>query len=562
MARRTVLVGKEYEKAFETVKFLIENGGLPVTKDFAYTVEGDAIVSDAVEFRLTTTLGDEVEKTTHGYGPNGATWFAGLRGEEVNNDSALWNDVMTLAKDTYHANFSIVEYRQQKKTEAELEAAEREAEEIVKKFASTFFDGLNLDGASIRPVSSTSSTEDIFGVSLRLELATEAGEPFPVLGTVYFNRITKDSGLQPIPRTQSAELNKNISEIVPDDTADGAELDVTPVNAAGESEDTIDVVLGALENLVGDKKKNLAEYICFNEDAVERIEITERQMSNGNFTLRCKRVDVLYITHIKKEAYICDLYVDNEPMLRFIMGINNRLSVRCLNCNSKEYLVVRDEMRYQKGGKNFTVILDHNEENLGLTEEQIEDIKAGGRMKSHLMTITCGRTATRPGGCTRRRCATQIMLVGDRDYCLDCPHPDVIYTDFRGRTHHVPSSVYTTDTLDFVPRIPAEGQEFEYLNCEICGRRFSRDALVNGRCKTLCARADDTSENAAAARLYKRYSGMLPLLKRISTAFQKKRCYEDETMLLLTIGREKFIFDKINAREFGYLDKPTSVKKR
>lgn len=557
MARRTILVGKEYEEAFKTVKFLIDNGGLPVTKEFAYYVEGDSIVSDAIEFRLSTAVGEEVQKTTQGYGPNGSTWFAGLRGEEVNNDSALWNDVMTLAKDTYHANFSIVEYKQQKKTAAELESAEREAEEIVKKFASTFFDGLNLDAASIRPVNDTSSTEDIFGVSLRLELATEAGEPFPVLGTIYFNRITKDSALQPIPRTQSAELNKNISEIAADD--DDA-TDTSPV-VTGE-DDTLDLVLTALELLVGDKKKNLAEYICFNDEAVERIEITERQMSNGNFTLKCKRVDVLYITHIKKESYICDLYVDNEPLLRFIMGINNRLSVRCLNCNSREYLVVRDEMRYQKAGKNYTVILSHAEENLGLTDEQIEDIKAGGKMKSHLMTITCGRTATRPGGCTRRRCANQIMLVGDRDYCLDCPHPDVIYTDFRGRTHHVPSSVYTTDTLDFVLRIPGEGQDFEYLNCDICGRRFSRDALVNGRCKTLCARADDTSENAAAGRLYKRYSGMLPLLKRLSTAFQKKRCYEDETMVLLTIGREKFIFDKINAREFGYLDKPTSVKKR
>ncbi len=562
MARRTVLVGKEYEEAFATVKFLIENGGLPKTKDFVYTVEGDSIVSDIVEFRLAATLGDEVEKTTHGYGPNGSTWFAGLRGEEVNNDNALWNDVMTLAKDTYHANYSIVEYKQQKKTDAELEEAEKEAEELVKKFASTFFDGLNLDAASIRPVNDTSSIEDIFGVSLRLELATEAGEPFPVLGIVYFNRITKDSGLQPIPRTQSADLNKNIRNETFDDTNETGEEDNTPINAPGEGDETLDLVLTALELLVGDKKKNLAEYICFNDEAVERIEITERQMSNGNFTLRCKRVDVLYITHIKKESYICDLYIDNEPLLRFIMGINNRLSVRCLNCNSREYLVTRDEMRYQKAGKNYTVILTHDAENLGLTPAQIEDIKAGGRMKSHLMTITCGRTATRPGGCTRRRCANQIMLVGERDYCLDCPHPDVIYTDFRGRTHHVPSSVYTIDTLDFVPRIPSADQDFEYLNCDICGRRFSRDALINGKCRSLCARADDTSENSSAGRLYKRYSGMLPLIKRISTAFQKKRCYEDETMVLLTIGREKFIFDKINAREFGYLDKPISVKKR
>jgi hypothetical protein len=78
---------------------------------------------------------------------------------------------------------------------------------------------------------------------------------------------------------------------------------------------------------------------------------------------------------------------------------------------------------------------------------------------------------------------------------------------------------------------------------------------------TLCARPDQKREHLAAAKLFKKYSGMLPLIKRVATIGKRRRCYEDETTILFEIGRERYVFDKINAREFGYLDKPILVKK-
>ena len=552
MAKRTIYVGREHEKAFNSIRFLIENKGL---EGFGYEVVDGKICSDKIEYVLSLTEGTSAATTTFGFGPTGATWFAALRGEAGENDNATWMDFMNRAKVQYHKNYSVVQYKQQKKSASELEEARQEATEAISTFASLFYPDMQRERIEVREVTDSRVTEHIYGVAMRLELATEAGDPFPILCKVYFNR--NGDRMWPLTSNLSKSIDENIGSIVPDD-ADGE------VAEADGEDDTIQVTLTQMEELIRDRKKNFADYICFSDETDEkRLQSTRRQMAHDRFQLECKNVDLLYITHIRTESYVCDLYVSGVPMLRVIMGINNRLSIRCLNCEDKNMLVNRNEITYKVNGKTKNVVLDTKKPNFGLTDEVVEEIREYSRIADHFKTVSCGANSHKLGGCRQLKCKTQLMMVGDVEFCSDCPYPEVIYTDFDGQKHYTPSVVVATDSLRVYPKfVPTEGEDAQpaYGTCTVCRRTFSKGYLLGGKCKGLCAPAFGNNEkDPAAKKLYWTYNGMLPLTSRVAALFAPKRCYEDDELIIFVIGKKKYVFNKLNAGERGYLESPKSI---
>lgn len=71
-----------------------------------------------------------------------------------------------------------------------------------------------------------------------------------------------------------------------------------------------------------------------------------------------------------------------------------------------------------------------------------------------------------------------------------------------------------------------------------------------------CARDDKSS---AAKKLYRKYAGMLSLGVRLAHLFAKKYCKEEDNVILFELGRDCYVFDKLNFKERGFIKKPEKV---
>ena len=565
--RRTVYVGSEYKEAFESICFLIDNGGLTGMEPPASN-DGTSIFSGRIEYRLSGRQGRESEAAIFHMQEDGATWFSSLRGGSVENGNADWMDFMKRVQKQFHKNYSVVEYKQQMMSAQEREERREAAVCLLTRFIDLFYKSAlgGIDVSKALKEAADASADDVYGVAMRLELATKAGDPFPILGKVYFG--VNDTELWPMPKELADQMDRNICAIVPDqgDTNDRRGTD------GSQNRETIDKMLNALEKMV--KRSDFAKYLYYGgEDSTDtrRVNETRRQMPTGRFELCCHLMDVLYITHISKQDFVCELVLNGQPILRAVLGINNRLTVSCCACkvNGKpEVLVSHNDIRYTKDGEYICKTLDTNDETFGLSEEEIAEILEYSRLKEHFMHPDCDDQS-----CSNvLRCRSQLLEFLDNSqkrvyFCKQCPHPSVIYTDFAGVPHFTKKLKLLTDKLDVVEK----DQTTEYGVCRCCGRTFTKAGLGAAQmCKGLCAQVElfkegkcDSETDQKAKLLYKRYCGLLPLGKRLAATFSAKRCYEDREVILLVLKSRRstqvYAFNKLNAGEYGYLPVPVSL---
>ena len=546
MAIRTIRVGKEHEAAYRSVCFLIENGGLD---GLGYRVVNGRICSDTMEYVLSEERGhgggDGSE--AFGFGENGATWFAALRGERGEDDNAVWMDFMNAVKKQYHKNYSVVEFEQQRKTKQELQHDAEIAEEIIETFIATFVPDLAAESArTLHPVDDEVITEDVYGAAMRIEVSADVtrGAPLPVLCKVYFNR--SGDRVQALPRSSALVIDETVAKIVPN------EGDAEKIQDAG---DTIDVTLKALDELLNTKSSRFGRCVLYSEQDERSLESMRSMMSHGHFELECKHVDLLYITHVKTENYVCDLYVGGAAVLRISLGIDDRFSIRCLNCNDSRLLVSRNEIVYEVDGQEKSFLLDYEAENMGLSDEDVAEIREHSHIAEHFKPVRCEGNPRVPGGCHRTRCAGQ--LIPGTCFCNDCPYPEVLYADFAGQRYPADALVVAADLAEAYPDGSREQQEL--CVCNLC-QRVVKNTDASGYCE-LCAQAlSPSKKDPEAKKLYRIWRGVLPLSVRLFSVGKRKACYEDDEMLVLVVGNKRFGFNKLNVSERGLLDKAFHLK--
>ncbi|MDE6294050.1 MAG: hypothetical protein K2L88_05460, partial [Clostridiales bacterium] len=61
-------------------------------------------------------------------------------------------------------------------------------------------------------------------------------------------------------------------------------------------------------------------------------------------------------------------------------------------------------------------------------------------------------------------------------------------------------------------------------------------------------------------KLYRKYAKILGLGIRLRHMFSQKSCREDSNMIIFELGNERYIFNKLNARDCGYIEPPKKVK--
>ncbi len=534
MSKKRIFVGTEYEEAFHSIYELIQGGCFA---EEPYMATNGVIFDGRYEYVLTDKKREESQEVRHGFEQDGATWFKALRGDKLPDDDAIWNSFRSNLVIEYHKHFSVVEYKKQPPTVDEKKRALATAKLAVQRFCNTFYPDL---GAEIELVQKEASDafENIYGISLKIEISGGTGASVPVLGKVYFSR--KDKMLEPLAKGFAESIEQNINKVIPD------EDDTPPMRDDSVFDDT----LNSLDAIINGAGYNFADYLYFaNEEDNKVIDGLLKKLSHDSFELECQRVDVLYITHIQTNAFEFSAYVQGVRAFDVRIGVNESVSISCGNCAGKAMLVDRNQIQYADAkGSAKVANLDFSREGLGLSQNALEQIRATGAQRDHFISVSCSKI-----GCLVHKCRSQIFEVdvnGEiRNVCKDCRRPEIVYTTMSGEKLYTPSLTFAFDKLELV------GKKVETAKCSVCGRAFSRSALRTGKCPT-CIKADKEADDAAKAR-YKTYKNFLPILARLGGG--TRACYEDEEILLFVVGKKRYVFNKLNVKEIGYVSKPKQV---
>lgn len=543
MAKKQICVGAEYAKAFESICELINGGCL---SELGFKVK-DGYIDDGInEYRLAKTESGFVGAEEQGFTESGASWFSTLRGDKTEKDSAVWTSFMETVKEEYHKRFSVVEYKQQPPSKAETERARKEITEFVNRFVKTFYPVLttNLD---IRM--QENGEEDVYGVSLRLELSGGTGASLPVLGKVYF--LNDGKRLVPIEKKLAKIYDDSVNKIIPEDS-DGEELTV--------ADRIIDDTLNAVEKLVENGNSDFAEYLCFGDESdAAAVKKLFSQLSHDANTLECTRLDILYITHVKVGNFIASVVRGGDPVFNVKTGAGNGFTVTCAKCNAETPLVYDNQIVCIADGKQKIVTLDVKKEDFGLDEVAVAQIIAESELKNHYLKVCCQKIKGWQN-CEAVRCLSQLFDADSSSAvvykCSDCPYPEIVYTTENGVKKYTPAMVFVKDRMELVD-VKDENEE-KVERCKVCGRYFSSRVVKHGKCP-VCKASETATESSEYRAAYGRYKTLLSFGRRAKAHFTKKACVEDNEIIIFVIGKHRYLFNKLNVKERGFIAPPIKI---
>lgn len=552
-----ILIGKEYKSAFDSVLKLLKRS---VSYGDVHVKEVDErakrIVTNTCVFRYSENASSsENPARAMCFTPSGASWFEGLRSgkNDAGDGTAQWLGFIESVAKAYHREYSLLEFKQPDNAVSEEDM--RRCRAVLEKVLELFFPSLK--GVQIARADGKSEPDDIYGVSLKTEMSGGTGASVPVLGSVYFRRRgnSAEGKLNPVVAEEAAEIAASLYAAIPESgRADGADK-------TGSTR-LIDSVILAMSRLLGGKMNHsFGECVNFGEKDEEVIgELTEK-LSHDGACLECRNITVLGISHVRWSNSAFYVYRGEKPVLRAMVGLNGSVTLMCENCTSGGALIDNDNIvcRYKDaGGREVreNIRIKPNEENLGLTEEQIDKVLEYSEISRHLQSITCSENPRAEGGCTRCVCSAQLQNLGTADEpvwkCRDCPYPEIVFEDAEGELHYTPSMHFARDKMTMT--------EEEVSECVCCGRKFTAAVMKGTNMCPMCRAGSLDSEEGKKG--YARYSGLLSPALRVRYIGKVKRCLEDEDMLVFLMGGDRYIFDKKDLEKDGYLPAPVTPLRR
>ena len=543
MELKRISVGREHKKAFESICSLIDFGCFEQSN---IKRQGAAITDGVYLYEFLEDKAQSQDNTKHGFDQNGASWFKALRGEPIENDNAVWAEFIENVTAEYHKRYSVLEYTQKPKTKKEKEEERLEVLTAVKSLIDGFFPQMQ-DKFELKEVDNVKT--DIYGVSMRLEMSGGTGASVPVLGKVYFEKDGKK--MSPVKVAVAKKIDAGLKDVIVDD----GEEDLGAVDGG-----VVDISLGALERLIEGKHGNFAEYLCFGSDEDEGIvSAMLEKLLHDAVQLECQRVDVLNLSRLIYQTTVYHVIFNTRSAFKVTLGASKTLTVHCLNCEDTEPLIEDNVIFIDQNGVKEQITIDGFKENLGLLDEQIEKIKEHSNFARHFIKITC-KDNPRNQGCTCWKCSNNTFEVefdGEKMVkCKDCPYPEVVYFTKGGERKYTSSLSFAFDKREMIDRI-VDGISTT-AKCSCCGRTFSTEAIKGGLCPT-CSAANALASASRAKRKYKEYKGALSLAIRGGHLFDKKYCYEDDGIIIFVLGKKKYLLDKLDLKENGYLKKPSKI---
>ncbi len=536
-------IGNEYSKTFDSIVKLYEEGC--VQDGVIIKIDGDRIVTPSHEFVLSRGRASKtsVEKAAL-INENGATWFGAFRGEQFKNDTAEWLMFVETIKEHFHRNYSVLEYRPKiKKLSKEYVIAQIK---LISNVLRCFYEGYAFD---IKRADERDALEDVYGASFRMEITDGTGEAVPVLGKIYFRK--KGSSFIPYSREEAELIDEHITK-----NFDGEE---ESENFLQNSVELTDTVVNELDKFVNSKDNDISSNLVFT-DSTDRdaVELMVEKGPNENVELTCLSLSLLNIFHFKWRSDLYDILLEDRVVLKANVGIGGRISISCNSCAEKTMLIEAGKITLTINGMQKSVNIDAEREDLNLTASAIETAKER-LFSKHLKRISCSENARLAGVCTKYVCKNDSVMIGSKEglvcKCKNCPHPEVVFKCDDGIVRYTRDLVFVRDSMTLLPKE-------QTVQCDCCGRTFTKDSDNKRYICDFCKVADmgldilDDTEYAKGKKLYRKYSGMLPLTTRFKGAKVKKYCQEDEDCIMFVIDKEVYVFNKDCQSQGGFLKAP------
>lgn len=541
-------IGSEYCKTFDSIVKLYNEGC--VEEGVISRIDGDRIITPSHEFVLSRnrTIKNDAEKAAV-INEKGASWFGAFRGENFKNNTAEWLMFVETVKEHFRRNYSVLEYHPHSEAISQ-EYIDRQIKKInnVLKF---FYKEYAFD---VRRGSEIEGTDDVYGASFRMEITDGTGEAVPVLGKIYFRKTKK--GYVPYRSDEAELIDRQITSSFDDSKESGGTKQNSSV--------LTDAVVGALDGLVNGEKGDISANVVYTDpidkQAVERM---VEKGPNERVDLICQSMTLINISHFKWRNDNYDVYLGDKVVLKALMGIGDRLTLSCNSCISKSVLIDCNRIRVKIDGQVKSVNIECDKSDLNLSRNAVDVIEKSGVFSDHIRPIVCNENARLAGVCRRYACIDEMIKIEtgngkNKKYiykCKHCPHPEVVFKCDDGVTRYTRDLVFVRDAMTLRP---AE----ETVQCSCCGRTYtktgSKKAYTCDFCKITESGIDslDEAEYREGNRLYKKYSGMLPLASRMARAKEKKYCKEDEDCIMFILGQSVYIFNKDESAQSGFLKNP------
>lgn len=544
---KDIFVGREYENAFNSICQLVNNNCIDKDIVSEVSLERREIKEAGTNriYRYNSRIQSIDNGNAVGMVEDGASWFTSFRNGEIDDGNASWMNLIERVAVNYHKKYSFVEF-QQKEEDIDEEVKEVQ-KEIAARFTKQFLP--NLSDFSIEE-NKNIEKDDIYGVSMKIEIDGGTGEAEPVLCKVYFRN--RNNILYPLSSEEASEIEKNLYQIIQSDSGEQIIKE--------ENGETIDLVLNAVETIID--KGQFCNSIIYSavDDEVIINKLLEKS-PNDITELKCRNVNVFGISHVewKNTAYV--LTQNNKNILRFTFSMNNRFSVFCMNCGDE--LLLESNRFIMKEGNVELKLLDSEKEDFGYSQKDMDEVKNKAIISQHIIKVGCSSNELLRGNktCNKIRCANQVQVFtgsyGEVVKCKDCPYPEIISKDEQGRLCLTKDLTFVRDMMQLV------SNEVEHTHCKCCGRPFTMESIKKGLCP-FCFDVENIKEGdqkaEKAKELYKSYSKMFSLTKRIRYAFSNKYCFEDEGIIIFRMGHSKYIFDKMNIKFNGLMSGPKKIK--
>ena len=535
----SIKVGKQYKDAFKSICNLYKNGA--IGNELIDSIEGNIIkLKNNKEFEYVETDAPNRGKN-FGMTAKGASWFAGFRDETIDDSDSSWKSLLESVAENYHKKYSFVEF---KENFIQVSAEEdKDNREKILKFIKFFF----RDFSSANPLDivkeSNKNIDDIYCTSLKMAMDNGSGEAKIILGKLFFKQNKKT--LVPLLVEESIEIQNYIDGILTENDEEPSKVD----------SNLIDAVVGAVENVI--KNEKFDDYFTLSslEDEVNVNNMVEKG-PNDEVELNCRSAKVLGISHIRwntNQYYFC---YEGKPLLKFEVGINKKLTVYCINCGYE--LLVTGNQLLMKNRKD-KLAFDPDLSDFGLTENEISLFENESLLSEHIFVMECNKNLTKRTECSRICCSSQVVEIDGEHICKKCPYPEILFIDDEGKYHLTSNLIFTRDNLKMTPR---DNVKF----CFNCRRVFTLEEMNDSSFCRFCKKTisfNDTSSTEKEIKLlrttYRKYKSMLPIRIRLLSLFSKKYCFEDIDILVFLIGKKKYIFNKLEITQKGFIKGPKKI---
>ena len=563
------ILGADYKAAYESARHIIESGMLSEEMPGCYIDSSGCIHNgnNSFEFIDGSAFHNDINESDFKMTEDGANWFSSIRNpldaDEANllsQGTHLWEEFLSDLSRKYHDKYFLVACKRRVNDSKASDDDNRTFERYslcAKNIMGAFYP--EISDWEFSQVFDENNFDNIYGLTLRLQIGTGGEKEIPVLGTLYLKQHSKRR-MMPLSADNAERIEMELEYANKNDNYNNhlnKDVDATS--------NSLNTLFSEFSRIMSEDKNGdiLAECIHFDKTDAVNLQALLSRTQNDNKALVCKQVEILGISHVnwEKHAFVISEKSTGRDLFSIIGSIDGTILMLCIGCDDNSELILGNRVftTDPETGESRSFIINPEEQNLGLRDEDIDLIRHNSNLSSHYLSIgaMCGMPRN-DKRCKRIRCKSQLINLntpnGNCNFCIDCPYPEVMYKSSDGQLHFTPELYFNSDSIQL-----DLGENLSKKACVCCGRYVTN--LRNNLYCSLCATAitPTGADLKVGSENYKKYSSILPLQNRRAPRHAAKLCFEDAEILLFVIGENKYIFHKFWLDNDGHMPSPRKV---